>query len=93
MNIAAWLQGLGLRQYEQAFRENDIDSEVLADLTADDLIGIGVTSVESAASGMRSDSLGVQPDIFSRRRGIESLCFRHFRIHAMGLEVQLTTRQ
>jgi hypothetical protein len=44
-------------------------------------------------SGMRSDSLGVQPDIFSRRRRIESLCFQHFQIHAMGLEVQLTTHQ
>ena len=45
MNVAAWLQGLGLGQYEQAFRENDIDAEVLADLTAEDLIGVGVTSV------------------------------------------------
>ncbi|MDE5454380.1 AAA family ATPase [Bradyrhizobium sp. CSA112] len=45
MKVAAWLHGLGLGQYEQAFRENDIDAEVLADLTADDLIGIGVTSV------------------------------------------------
>ena len=45
MNVAAWLHGLGLGQYEQAFRENDIDAEVLAHLTADDLIGIGVTSV------------------------------------------------
>jgi hypothetical protein len=45
MNVAAWLHGLGLGQYEQAFRENDIDAEVLAHLTADDLIGVGVTSV------------------------------------------------
>ncbi|MCK1642133.1 AAA family ATPase [Bradyrhizobium sp. 157] len=45
MNIAAWLHGLGLGQYEQAFRENDIDADVLAQLTGDDLIGIGVTSV------------------------------------------------
>ena len=36
---------VGLSQYEQAFRENDIDAEVLADLTAEDLIGAGVTSV------------------------------------------------
>jgi len=36
---------LGLEQYEQAFRDNDIDDEVLQDLTADDLISIGVTSV------------------------------------------------
>jgi class 3 adenylate cyclase len=45
MNVAAWLHGLGLGQYEQAFRENDIDAEVLAHLTADDLIGVGVISV------------------------------------------------
>ncbi|ANW02388.1 adenylate/guanylate cyclase domain-containing protein [Bradyrhizobium icense] len=45
MNVAAWLHGLGLGQYEQAFRENDLDAAVLAHLTADDLIGIGVTSV------------------------------------------------
>jgi hypothetical protein len=37
MNVAAWLQGLGLGQYEQAFRANDLDGEILADLTADDL--------------------------------------------------------
>ena len=43
MNVAAWLHGLGLGQYEQAFRENDIDAAVLAHLTADDLIGVGVT--------------------------------------------------
>jgi class 3 adenylate cyclase/predicted ATPase len=45
MDIAAWLHRLGLEQYEQAFRDNDIDAEVLPDLTADDLISIGVTSV------------------------------------------------
>jgi class 3 adenylate cyclase/predicted ATPase len=45
MDVAAWLRGLGLERYEQAFRENDIDAEVLADLTAEDLIGLGVTSI------------------------------------------------
>ena len=45
MNVAAWLHSLGLERYEQAFRENDIDAAVLAHLTADDLIGVGVTSV------------------------------------------------
>jgi class 3 adenylate cyclase len=45
MNVAAWLRDLGLGQYEQAFREHDIDAAVLAHLTSDDLIGIGVTSV------------------------------------------------
>jgi class 3 adenylate cyclase/predicted ATPase len=45
VDIAAWLHGLRLQQYEQAFRENDVDAEVLPELTADDLISIGVTSV------------------------------------------------
>ena len=45
MEVAAWLSGLGLGQYEQAFRENDIDAEVLMDLTAEDLIGLGVASI------------------------------------------------
>ena len=44
MDITAWLSRLGLQQYEQAFRDNDIDAEVLPDLAADDLISIGVTS-------------------------------------------------
>ncbi|RZM97231.1 hypothetical protein CWO91_37740, partial [Bradyrhizobium genosp. SA-3] len=45
MDIGTWLCGLGLGQYEQAFRENDIDAEVLMDLTAEDLIGLGVVSI------------------------------------------------
>jgi hypothetical protein len=36
---------LGLEQYAPAVRDNDVDSEVLPELTADDLIGISVTSV------------------------------------------------
>ncbi len=45
MDIAAWLRELGLERYEQAFRENEIDAEVLPKLTADDLKDIGVTIV------------------------------------------------
>jgi hypothetical protein len=45
MDVAAWLRGLGLEQYAPAFRDNDVDSEALPQLTVDDLIGIGVTSV------------------------------------------------
>src|SRR5215467_13262935 len=45
VNVAAWLNRLGLEQYEQAFRENDVDAEVLPELTAEDLIGLGVTSI------------------------------------------------
>ena len=45
MDLAEWLRRLGLEQYEAAFRDNDVDAEVLPKLTADDLITIGVTSV------------------------------------------------
>jgi len=41
----AWLRGLGLEQYASAFRDNDVDGDVLPDLTAEDLIALGVTSV------------------------------------------------
>ena len=45
MDVAAWLRGLGLEQYESAFRANDVDARVLPRLTAEDLINIGITSV------------------------------------------------
>jgi predicted ATPase/class 3 adenylate cyclase len=45
MDVVAWLRGLGLEQYAPAFRENDVDAEVLPELTAEDLIGLGVTSI------------------------------------------------
>jgi class 3 adenylate cyclase len=45
MDIGRWLRGLGLEQYEPAFRENEIDSEVLPKLTAEDLKDIGVAIV------------------------------------------------
>jgi class 3 adenylate cyclase/predicted ATPase len=45
MNIGDWLRGLGLERYGQAFRENDIDAAVLPSLTAEDLIGLGVSSI------------------------------------------------
>jgi len=39
MDVVAWLQGLGLERYAPAFRDNDVDAEVLPELTAEDLIG------------------------------------------------------
>ena len=37
MNVRVWLRGLGLGRYEEKFRENKIDFDVLADLTEGDL--------------------------------------------------------
>ena len=45
IDVADWLRRLGLEQYARAFADNDIDGEILPELTADDLIGLGVTSI------------------------------------------------
>ena len=45
MDVGLWLRGLGLGQYEAAFRDNDIDGAVLPKLTVDDLKDLGVASV------------------------------------------------
>ena len=45
MDVAAWLRGLGLEQYEQAFHDNAVDGEVLPSLTAEDLKELGVAAV------------------------------------------------
>ncbi len=43
--MAGWLRELGLGQYEPAFRENDIDFEVLRSLTIEDLRDLGIASI------------------------------------------------
>jgi class 3 adenylate cyclase len=45
LDIGEWLRGLGLQCYEQSFRDNGIDLEVLPHLTVDDLREIGVQAV------------------------------------------------
>jgi class 3 adenylate cyclase len=45
MDVVAWLRGLGLEQYAPAFRDNDIDDDLLRRLTAEDLRERGVASV------------------------------------------------
>ena len=44
MDIDGWLRGIGLAQYAEMFRANDIDVELLGRLTNDDLKEIGVVS-------------------------------------------------
>src|SRR5438445_6598005 len=62
MDIEAWLRGLGLEEYVTAFRENNVEADVLLRLTAEDLKEIGVRSVGhrrkllEAAAGLRSGS-------------------------------------
>jgi class 3 adenylate cyclase/tetratricopeptide (TPR) repeat protein len=45
VDIAAWLRELGLERYASAFRDNEIDAEILPKLIADDLRDIGVIAV------------------------------------------------
>ena len=45
MDIEAWLQALGLERYVPAFRDNEIDGEVLPKLTSEDLREIGVAVI------------------------------------------------
>ena len=45
MDIGQWLRDLGLQSYEQAFRDNGVDLDVLPRLTAEDLKEIGVSAV------------------------------------------------
>ena len=42
---ATWLRELGLERYEQAFRDNDVDVDLLSDLTDADLEKLGVASL------------------------------------------------
>ena len=74
MDISAWLRGLGLERYEQAFRENAIDEASLPKLTAEDLRDLGVTAVGhrrlllDAIAAMRAETFretterSVEPD-------------------------------
>jgi class 3 adenylate cyclase/predicted ATPase len=62
IDVADWLHGLGLEQYMPAFAANDIDGEILPELTTDDLIGLGITSIGhrrkllAAIAGLRGEA-------------------------------------
>ena len=45
MDIGDWLRSLGLEKYEAAFRENEINDNVLPALTAEDLKELGVNAL------------------------------------------------
>jgi class 3 adenylate cyclase len=45
VDVAEWLRGLGLEQYEPSFRANEIDDRVLPSLTSEDLREIGVVPI------------------------------------------------
>ena len=45
MDMGEWLRSIDLGQYEAAFRDNEIDDEIVRSLTADDLKDLGVALV------------------------------------------------
>ena len=47
IDVAGWLRQLGLAQYEPAFRDNDVDGDVLPDLTAEDLIKVHASALRN----------------------------------------------
>ena len=55
MDMAGWLRGRGLGQYEPVFRDNDIDGTVLRSLTTEDLKDLGITSVGPPPSAARGE--------------------------------------
>jgi class 3 adenylate cyclase len=67
VDVGAWLQGLGLGQYEAAFRENNIDDTVLPNLTAEDIKDLGIATVGhrrkllDAIAVLRADSRAPPP--------------------------------
>src|SRR3954452_17536476 len=68
VEVGAWLSALGLERYEQAFRDHDVDADLLARLTAEDLREIGVASVghrrrllEAAAALRGADAPSATP--------------------------------
>ncbi|WP_171948081.1 ATP-binding protein [Bradyrhizobium erythrophlei] len=67
MDIDGWLRGIGLAQYAEMFRANDIDIELLGRLTNDDLKDLGVASLGhrkkllEAIAGLAAVPVSLQP--------------------------------
>jgi class 3 adenylate cyclase/predicted ATPase len=61
LDIGEWLRGLGLQSYEQMFKDNGIDLEVLPRLTIEDLKEIGVRAVGHRRKIL--DAIGFLPTV------------------------------
>jgi class 3 adenylate cyclase len=77
MDVADWLRELGFERYEAAFRENDVDAELLLGLTDNDLKDIGVHSLghrrrllEAIAEVRLKDTPADDPIRFSPRPSV-----------------------
>ncbi|HEV2549265.1 MAG TPA: AAA family ATPase [Stellaceae bacterium] len=85
MDVADWLRGLGLEQYAPAFRDNDIDEQVLRRLTAEDLTSLGVNSV-----GHRRKLLDAVAALEAPIPAVETPAFRRTPLQADPERRQLT---
>ena len=89
MDVGDWLRGLGLGTYETLFRQNDIDAEVLSELTDSDLEKFGVSfghrkrllkaiaslgSTEAAPKPANPVPLQAFPDVAERRQLTVMFC-------------------
>ncbi len=70
--IAEWLEKLGMSEYAQRFAENDLDVEVLSELTDSDFdrLGVSIGHRRKIMRGIRelaSSSVSPSPDRPSQR--------------------------
>jgi class 3 adenylate cyclase len=62
MDVADWLRSLGLSQYETAFRDSEIDADVLPELTEQHLEKLGVSLGHRLRMLRSIRGLGTDPD-------------------------------
>ena len=102
MDVADWLRGLGLGQYEAAFHENSVTVDLLPSLTLEDLRDLGITAVghrrrlldaiaalradRDLARGRSSDVQTAGPAHDDRHRSLQSAAERR-RISVMFCDV------
>ena len=78
LDVSEWLRGLGLEQYALAFLNNEIDAEVLQNLTAEDFRDIGVTLIGhrrrllDAIAALRSQASSIADPDAAARQGSSS---------------------
>ena len=79
MDIEAWLRGLGLERYADAFRANEVDHQILPTLTAEDLSDIGVKiighrrKILNAAALLEHDPVAVPSDVSAEEQNARTM--------------------
>ncbi len=74
MDVGAWLKGLGLEEYVEAFAENGVDAALLRELSNEDLKDLGVArladrkTILKAIEAMGPDAEAKAPAPFDPRR-------------------------